>query len=181
MKLSFNLFCVYALLVFIPQAQAYEIHTHTVITQKTVGRTVLSDTQFFSGLGLDLYNNDFGESRNSLNGWFMRGVIREDDCWIPGKCKNPLTDPVNVNGPLNHFFDPYNNQGLLFVGEHEKAPNWALGTQDAFTSPLTPLPDYWVNLNHYTIFSAKEAMVRALSGQYTDSMRMDNKWHLLFI
>ena len=55
----------------------------------------------------NIIKNDFGEKIDSIKGWFMRGVIREDDCWLPGLCDNPLDDPVNAIRPLSHFYDPY--------------------------------------------------------------------------
>ncbi len=181
---------------------AYEIETHASVTKQTIPRTVLTDNNFLQALGLDKYNNDFGliyfdyydsitgeiqkritksfekdiikgkldEATNSLKGWFMRGAIREDDCWAPFVCTFVWDDPVNANRPLNHFFDPYSNTALSSLVE--TAPNWALGTKDAFKSPLTPIGDddfNYTKYNHFTIFDAQIAMSRALSSQYLNN------------
>ncbi|MCW8900630.1 MAG: hypothetical protein OQK75_02080 [Gammaproteobacteria bacterium] len=193
---------------FVSRVDAIEIHTHAVVTQKAIERTILLNNVFQRELGLDEYKDNFGlkyydydndldvegnhfvtlversnddfdddiikddfkEGLSSIKAWFMRGAIREDDCWIPfGICNNPLDDPVNAIRPFSHFFDPYNNIGLVVLGfEHETAPSWALGSVEPFKAPIKPLPDYWNNLNHYTVFDAQRAMVRALSGQYID-------------
>lgn len=125
--------------------------------------------------GNDIENNiitdeNFNEEPYTLIGWFMRGAIREDDCG-PALivCKWVWDDPVNSIRPVRHFFDPYTNTG---ADSNEKAPNWALGTKDAFSTPLTPISDDDINhvkYNHFTIFDAQEAMYRALSGQYIDN------------
>ena len=106
MKLSYFLYYVCAYFILITNSNAYEIDTHAVITQQTVGRTVLSDNNYIKELGLDIYVNNLGlkyydisgddiiersndkfedkiilknlkEPIDSLKGWFMRGVIRE--------------------------------------------------------------------------------------------------------
>jgi len=129
--------------------------------------------------------NKVGLANDSLklNGWIMRGVIREDD--------NP-TDALNsdkdVNGAFhrefNHFFDPQKNRPLTRTGIGyfyatdtgstilRKAPDWAMGTDDIFSNPNQYGAD---TLNKFTIHNAREAMYRALTmrfrvsdGQYQD-------------
>jgi hypothetical protein len=123
------------------------------------------------------------DDRLKLNGWVMRGAIREDD--------NP-TDELNsdkdVNGifhrEFNHFFDPQKNRPLTRTGigvlysldtgtqTLRKAPDWAMGTDDIFANPNQYGAD---TLNKFTIHNAREAMYRALTlrfrvseGQYQD-------------
>ncbi len=100
-------------------------------------------------------------------GWLMRGAIREDD-WPFGA--NPNDGPVNAFRIFNHFFDPVNN-GKLWLGEYT-APNWALGTEDAFpvTGLIQPLPDF-IKSNHFTMFDAREAQYRALTGHAKDGSK----------
>ncbi|MFZ5619387.1 MAG: hypothetical protein ACOY5W_00005, partial [Pseudomonadota bacterium] len=100
----------------------------------------------------------------SVQGWLMRGAIREDDyrhddfpCTITAP--NPQ-DGVTVDRPVNHFYDPINDQSLG-VGS-AKAFDWALGTQNALTEAGN-VPDAG-RTNHYTVFDAREAMFRALTG-----------------
>lgn len=111
----------------------------------------------------------------SLPGWLMRGAIREDDTALFGD--NPQDDPYgNIIRVVNHFYDPVNNRGLVIgnvglpVGE--AAPNWALGTTDAFMIPMATNPN---RRNHFSILDAREAMWRALTlkakqpdGSYSD-------------
>ncbi len=102
-----------------------------------------------------------------INGWLMRGTIREDDGglvagWRKGE---PLDDPIsNFNRFCSHFFDPFNDSAFTrFCGLEsivEKAPNWAIGTVDAFASPVQPATGY---RNHFTVFAARETMWRALT------------------
>ncbi|NIW45390.1 MAG: hypothetical protein GWN14_11965, partial [candidate division Zixibacteria bacterium] len=62
----------------------------------------------------------------------------------------------------NHFFDPVNNEALSIFAD--TAPNWTLGTLNAFTTPIQPLPDNLIKTNHFTMFDAREAQYRALTG-----------------
>jgi hypothetical protein len=103
----------------------------------------------------------------SIVGWLMRGAIREDD-HIGRRAPNPQDDPYNNNDwildnrPLHHFYDPRNDQGLrvgLRIGQ--KAPDWGIGADDAFAD--TNGADPW-RRNHFTVFDAREAMFRALTG-----------------
>ena len=69
------------------QSYAYEINTHAVITQQTVGRTVLSDNNFLQELGVDEYNNNLGlmyydisvgDVRERSNDNFEDDIIKND-------------------------------------------------------------------------------------------------------
>ncbi|MFZ5619391.1 MAG: hypothetical protein ACOY5W_00025 [Pseudomonadota bacterium] len=99
----------------------------------------------------------------SLPAWLMRGAIREDDyrhddfpCTITAP--NPQ-DGVTVDRPVNHFYDPIHD--ITLIGA-EKAFDWALGTQNALTEAGN-VPDTG-RTNHYSVFDAREAMFRALTG-----------------
>lgn len=170
---------------------ALEIDTHAVITYKAFQKTII-DTNLLLDWDIQNNSNAFGntyydvsdaailvkkndpdyedkiirknelikQSPLSIQGWLMRGVIREDDV---------ASDDSGVR-VVNHFFDPYFDRPLTvnFVLDNLftpiKAPNWILGTKDAFTAPLTPLPEDSLKYNHYTVFSAMDAMYRALTG-----------------
>lgn len=116
----------------------------------------------------------------SIPGWLMRGAIREDDVGfafarpIGG---DPHDDPY---GPfwrvMHHFYDPARDLPLtlsqssafLFqqaTGESatfRRAPDWAVGSRDAFVQLNTPEAN---RRNHFTIFDAREAMYRAVTGR----------------
>jgi hypothetical protein len=109
----------------------------------------------------------------SIEGWLMRGAIREDDLmWPVGD--NPQDDPYSTLGIMrvcNHFYDPINNQPLTIKGvkpcsllfqPNDIAPQWAMGSTDVFASPGTPDTG---RRNHFTVFDAREAMYRALTGK----------------
>ena len=101
----------------------------------------------------------------SIKGWLMRGAIREDD--VPqGYGSNPQDDPNGqIIRVLNHFYDPANNSPLTVGGRNlwltKPAPTWAMGSTDAFSSPNTADTS---RRNHFTVFDAREAMYRALTG-----------------
>ncbi|MEX2164323.1 MAG: hypothetical protein WD823_08785 [Sulfuricaulis sp.] len=124
--------------------------------------------------------NDFEESRDrmprevnplSLPGWLLRGAIREDDAYGEDNPQDDR-DPANatLRRPLHHFFDPANNRPLTVTGiglldsDIHTAPAWGLGTTNAnaFTQPNTPETG---RRNHFTVFDAREAMYRALTGK----------------
>ena len=111
---------------------------------------------------------DRGDSL-TIKGWLMRGAIREDDV-LAGFSDKPVPqdDPYNTgdvvldNRPLHHFYDPRNDRGLrvgLRIGQ--KAPDWGIGADDAFADENAA--DAW-RRNHFTVFDAREAMFRALTG-----------------
>lgn len=103
----------------------------------------------------------------SISGWLMRGAIREDDA--KGE-SNPQDDPYypNLKRPLHHFFDPVLNRPLTATGlssldsDVHKAPDWAVGSRDAFNIPNA---QEYARRNHFTVFDAREAMYRALTGR----------------
>ena len=115
-----------------------------------------------------------GTNPLSLPGWLLRGAIREDD-WtgvnIPGcvvQADNPQDDPYSnpPDRPSNHFYDPIYNQPLTVIGPlGKKAPDWASGTDDVFNQPNTPENG---RRNHFTVFDAREALYRALTGLLPD-------------
>ncbi|MHB1233846.1 MAG: hypothetical protein ACYCZQ_14865, partial [Burkholderiales bacterium] len=125
------------LLVASGTVNAYELGTHGRLTYEAYKRSVLSDVQILSDWGLENGKNPFGEfyydvsgatvnerSRHlfeqqldrmpngaeplSLEGWLMRGAIREDD--VPAaNGDNPQDDPYNPAGffrVFSHFYDP---------------------------------------------------------------------------
>lgn len=169
--------------------------TKNAIDRSVIG----SDPQFLKNLGIDLTaNNPFGEfyfdvsgseaqtrSVNdfekgfmpqgsqplSLAGWLLRGAIREDD-WtdvnLPG-CQVTAPNPQeeNVDRPKNHFYDPVHDWPLtLGTPLGKKAPDWSFGTEDVFADPNQPNVQ---RSNHYTVFDAREAMYRALTGKSKDN------------
>jgi hypothetical protein len=101
----------------------------------------------------------------SVEGWLMRGVIREDDVlW-----ENPQDDPSgNMLRVLNHFYDPFRDRPLSAPGAL-KAPDWATGAVNAFTQPNHPQTG---RRNHYTIFDVQEALFRALTLKTRNSFGM---------
>ncbi len=112
----------------------------------------------------------------SVPGWLLRGAIREDDyvnhsllCRIeaPNPQDDPYPDPPDR--PLSHFYDPVFDRQLTlsqpinaFLGHRQKAPDWATGAIDAFDRPNEPNAS---RRNHFTVFDAREAMYRALTGK----------------
>lgn len=111
----------------------------------------------------------FGTEPLSIEGWLLRGAIREDDLGeilgvrIGG---DPHDDPYgNIFRVFNHFYDPVFDRPLTVPGHDTRtAPAWALGTTNAnaFTQPNIPESG---RRNHFTIFDAREAMYRALTGR----------------
>ncbi|MBS0327503.1 MAG: hypothetical protein JSS46_13305 [Proteobacteria bacterium] len=100
-----------------------------------------------------------------IRAWLMYGAIREDD----NKTEDPPTPQDVAPGlrrPLSHFYDPYNNLKLNspaladLAREINKAPDWAMGSPDAFEQPNTPQTP---RDNTFTVFDAREAMLRALT------------------
>jgi hypothetical protein len=193
-------FVVFALMLMAEIANSYELATHARITQAAFSASVLADPQFFKTLGIDenssnpfggdyydvsgaitisrTQNNfeksimpDKGNDFLKVNGWLMRGVIREDD--VPSFAgHNPQDDPYgSIFRVFSHFYDPINNipltvggihPGSVFGDPNEPAPGWAIGTQNIFSTPILPDAN---RRNHFTVFDAREAMYRALTGQ----------------
>lgn len=105
------------------------------------------------------------EQRFTLPAWLMRGAIREDDYPFG---PNPMDDPVNAIRPRNHFYDPAQNRALttiLGISLGEKAPDWGLGTSNVFGNPSS---ENTFRNNHYSVFDAREALYRALTGKKKD-------------
>ncbi len=180
------------LLVIWNGANAYELATHARLTQAAYSRSVLVDQALLQDLGIDAsVNNPFGEiyfdvsgseayvrSQNdfekskmpnngidflSIPGWLMRGAIREDDVpWPFGD--NPQDDPYGrFFRVFNHFYDPINNRPLTVgIGLGDIAPQWAIGSSNVFSNRNNP---NIYRRNHFTVFDAREAMYRALTGR----------------
>ena len=186
--------------LFPTAAGCYELTTHGGITRAAYGRSVLKDASFRATLGLPKISQPFGDvyfdvagtinlqrTANpfegaiikgalgvdplSIEGWLMRGVIREDD--VPSFAgDNPQDDSYgSIFRVFNHFYDPINNipltvggirPGSVFGDPNEPAPGWAIGTQNIFSSPILPDEN---RRNHFTVFDAREAMYRALTGR----------------
>jgi hypothetical protein len=108
-----------------------------------------------------------GTGSRSLQGWLMRGAIREDDWTGSVICSAPAPNPNEdgIDRPLNHFYDPVNDRGMIFG---QRAPAWAQGTTDGPGLPTAPNTS---RKNHFSVLDAKEAMFRALTlknGSFTD-------------
>ncbi len=190
------------------QVHAYELNTHAHLTQQAYYLSGLNtDIGLLADLNLDKFDAEkpFGEnyldisgirieerigkdfSRDrmpegvkpfSIQGWLMRGAIREDDLglidvllpplWIPFQITvgtDPHDDPY---GPIfrvfNHFYDPINDKplnGFPLTGNN-KAPDWAIGSSNAFSNPVNPEQG---RRNHFTVFDAREAQYRAITGR----------------
>ncbi len=140
---------------------AYELETHGAITKEAYTKSALKkDFQLLNDLGIKSMNDDLGDiyydvdgatvltrftgkefedikiddlgvNPLSIQGWLMRGVIREDD--VPLFGENPLDDPINEFRVYNYFYDQGFKLGLL---SGDKAPNWALGTFDFTTAQV---------------------------------------------
>jgi hypothetical protein len=131
------------------------------------------EKSFIGTLGLS-------EEELTIPGWLMRGAIREDDggylingpfeFYRMGLESEPYDDPFgNINRFCNHFFDPVNKTAANFTCTSFQspisAPNWAIGASDAFAAPNAPNAG---RRNHFTVFDAREAMYRALTGKKVD-------------
>ena len=134
----------------------YDVSGNTVNARQADPNGVQFDVRFL-GLpdGLEL----------TLPAWLMRGAIREDDYPFG---PNPMDDPVNAFRPRNHFYDPAQNRALttiLGLSLGEKAPDWGLGTSDVFGNPSG---ENTFRNNHYSVYDAREALYRALTGKKKD-------------
>lgn len=130
----------------------------------------------------------------SVEGWLTRGAIREDDVayatpqfspfpnvryWVGPNPENDQDSPKAFWRVMNHFYDPIRNSPLTLsvaqssafsaaTGESTNffgAPSWALGVTNAAQDSNTPITS---RTNHYSIFDAREAMYRALTGKKKD-------------
>jgi hypothetical protein len=124
--------------------------------------------------------------RNLVQGWMMRGAVREDDAnppfsWFLGLFgeSSPLDAPNNINRFCNHFFDPLHAtdgtngglsdlSGLLACGFSSRPSlQWASGSRDPLVPPSGVLEES-ARANHFTVRDAREAMWRALTGYDRD-------------
>jgi len=193
-----------AVYAFVGSASAYELYTHAAITREAYERTVLADPVVLDDMGLnaisgylgkdyfDLRNgiprsmtdNDFeqviirdvGADELTLQGWLMRGAIREDDMPLRfGKNPQDLSPPdLPFYRVFNHFYDPVYNRPLtvppafqswlvaLNDGAVQTAVDWATGSVSSFGAPNTLNTD---RRNHFTLVDAREAMYRAVTGR----------------
>ena len=102
----------------------------------------------------------FGIVPSSLQGWIMRGAIREDDGQWPAQ-SNPQDDPYGeTNRFLNHFLDPITGAPLTAVPLTQTAANWAIGTTSGFQDENVKDP---LRRNHFTVADARETLFRALT------------------
>ncbi len=107
----------------------------------------------------------------------MRGAIREDDGgWWAGQVvadeAEPRDDPYgDFNRFCNHFFDPLYNRRLtdphaipvcVTTDTFATAPAWASGAVDPFSATVR---EDTARRNHFTLYDAREAMWRALTGR----------------
>jgi hypothetical protein len=177
---------------------AHELTTHGLITREAYSYSRLgSNTQIIDDLGLADRTNDLGTAYYdwqsatdtlkrrsadgdyegpiisdtlrvlplSIQGWLIRGAIREDDFyWTPPGDVDPYD--IGIARPLNHFFDPYFSRALT-VGTSlgDTAVNWGLGVTNAFS---TPVAENIFRSNHFSLFDAREAMWRAVTGKEKD-------------
>ena len=184
---------------------AYELHTHAAITRQAYDRSVLANPAFLADMGLfdsadalgsQYYDIEEGIARGrsarsfereiiqrvggdplTLQGWLMRGAIREDD--VPPPFGGNPQDVLSIYDlpfyrVFNHFYDPVYNRPLtvpgalqgsvqsLNNGPVQTAVNWATGSADSFGAPNTPNTE---RHNHFTLVDAREAMYRAATGR----------------
>ena len=182
---------ILGLIFTIEPASGYELVTHGAVTKNVFEKTVQQDPQILSRLGIALSSDyisgeyfdtdgtsiyqrkanlfegkiiekELGEKPSSIKGWLMRGAIREDDVPVFFG-DNPQDDPYGqIFRVRNHFYDPRNDRGLTVgISLGQKAPDWAIGAKDTFTNENKANT---TRLNHFTVFDAREAMFRALTG-----------------
>lgn len=183
------------LAALIGSAHAHELATHASITFAAYKRSVLFSSELLEDLGIHSGDNPFGpiyydvsgaDARErasdafeadkmpkgteplSIEGWLMRGAIREDDLGeilgIP-KGDDPHDDPYgNIFRVKHHFYDPVFDRPLTRTGvnDAQRAPAWALGAQHPFSQPDAGDAN---RRNHFTVLDAREAMYRALTGR----------------
>ncbi|MHB8535098.1 MAG: phospholipase C/P1 nuclease family protein [Sulfuricaulis sp.] len=105
---------------------AYEVGTHSEMSNAAYDKSVLSKPDFLKTLGIsatDVFDESRADprppmfNRGNARGWIQEGAVSEDDT-------------ATLKRPLNHFFDPLRNQPLrpyglpLFV--NDTSPDWAL-------------------------------------------------------
>lgn len=93
-----------------------------------------------------------------LQGWLMRGVVREDDLTRREYDEGPAPDPDphgEVNRSIHHFYDPISNTtfpSAPFVGTPVRAVDWTLGVEDALAPSFNPLLS---RRNHFSWVDAR--------------------------
>ena len=103
-----------------------------------------------------------------LEGWLMRGAIREDD-FESGAYDNPNLIPdqdpwVDEFRSLNHFYDPIvDNTGIgPFRNIGQRSTTWALGIADEDNWTNVQLPEV-ARGNHFSDADARKLMFLALT------------------
>lgn len=106
-----GLFCMWCAS---PSIYAYEIETHSGLSNAAYDNSVLSQSNFLKSLGISA-SDVFGKGRatyrlntGTARGWIREGSVVEDDS----------------TRSLNHFYDPLRNRGLF--GVNVASPDWAL-------------------------------------------------------
>lgn len=147
-----------------------------------------SEKKFEEKVIASIKNTPIDNNPLNLSGWLMRGAIREDDSnFIFGVLSfsgEPLDDPYgNINRWCNHFFDPTQPKGSNAATFYcpgaapLDAANWAVGANDAFAGPS--LGENTGRRNHFTVYDAREALYRALTGKTKDGSDADPAASLL--
>jgi hypothetical protein len=131
-----------------------------------------------------------------LEGWLMRGAIREDD-YKSGRYDNPNlvpdTDPwVDEFRSVHHFYNPIDNStglGVLagFFANATRSTTWALGIADTDNWENVQLPDA-ARGNHFSYADARKLMFLALTyktggtlaKEEEDSQLRMNMWATMF-
>ena len=154
-------------------------------TAPTTRRDYAYDYEFgtMPGVERSISINEDGNIPFLLQGWLMRGSIREDDGgwflsnWIFSN-SNPHDDPSGpeLNRFCNHFYDPVRNLKLngqtlgtvCWFSNLASSPAWALGVRGLDNPPggitnTEPMPVDTARRNHYSVLDAREAMWRALT------------------
>src|SRR3990172_2285227 len=196
MKSMYRVVAIAVLLNWSP-AHAYDLATHGHLTYQAFRQSILATTEFLTELGIENGKEPFGKiyydidgatlrerSRQffeqqekrmpngteplSIEGWLMRGAIREDDLGeIVGinVGDDPHDDPYgNIFRVYNHFYDPVRDRPLTTIAGvlGQKAPDWGMGSANAFAQPNTPDTS---RRNHFTVFDDREAIYLALTGR----------------
>jgi len=128
-----------------------------------------------------------------LEGWLMRGAIREDDyahLYYDNPSLRPDQDPWDDSfRSYNHFYDPIRNLTGLGPAEQfgKRSTAWALGVGDTPDWQTTQLPDA-ARGNHFSYADARKLMFLALTykkiagvaNERLDSQLRANIWASMF-
>jgi hypothetical protein len=99
-----------------------------------------------------------GHEPTRVQGWLMRGVIREDDLTrreypaVPVPDRDPHGE---LNRSIHHFYDPVSNTTFPpapIVGTPIRSVDWTLGVEDALAPSFNPLLS---RRNHYSWVDAR--------------------------